>query len=96
MLYVAMCHDKPNSLELRLATRETHIVWLKGLGERVRISGPFFDETGKTMCGSVVIIEAESIEDAKATFAQDPYAHAGLFASVDIRPWLWVIGAPKV
>ena len=31
---------------------------------------------------------------AKALAAGDPYANAGLFASVDIRPWKWVIGNP--
>ena len=94
MLYVAMCHDKPGSLDVRLATREAHVGWLKGLGSRVRIAGPFFDEAGEAMCGSVVVIEAESLAEAKATFAADPYAAAGLFAEVEIRPWRWVVGAP--
>lgn len=94
MLFVALCHDKPDSLALRLATRETHVAWLKSLGDRVRIAGPFFDESGETMCGSVVVIEAEDLAAAKATFAADPYAGAGLFAATEIRPWRWVVGAP--
>jgi uncharacterized protein YciI len=44
--------------------------------------------------GSIVVIEAESLAEAKATFAADPYALAGLFASVEVRPWRWVVGAP--
>ena len=94
MLFAAICHDKPGHLDVRLATRDAHVGWLKGLGTRVRIAGPFLDETGEAMEGSIVVIEADDLVDAKATFAADPYAAAGLFAAVEIRPWRWVIGAP--
>ncbi len=94
MLFAAMCHDKPDHLAVRTANRDAHLAWLKGLGERVRIAGPFLDDAGAVMQGSIVVIEAESLEAAKATFAADPYALAGLFASVEIRPWRWVVGAP--
>lgn len=94
MLFAAMCHDKSDALPIRLATREAHVAWLKSLGSRVRIAGPFLDESGETMQGSIVVIEAEDLAAAKATFAEDPYAAAGLFASVEIRPWRWVVGAP--
>lgn len=94
MLYVALCHDKPDHLAVRVANRDAHLAWLKSLGTRTRIAGPFFDETGETMSGSVVVIEAADLAEAKATFAADPYAAAGLFAAVEIRPWKWVVGAP--
>ena len=94
MLFAAMCHDKPGHLDVRLATREAHVAWLKALGPRVRIAGPFLDASGETMEGSIVVIEADDLADAEATFAVDPYAAAGLFASVEIRPWRWVVGAP--
>mgnify|MGYP001767268319 FL=1 len=94
MLFAAMCHDKPDHLAVRLATREAHVAWLKSLAPRVRIAGPFLDDTGEIMQGSIVVIEAESLAEAKAVFAADPYAAAGLFATVEIRPWRWVVGAP--
>lgn len=94
MLYVAMCHDKPGALDVRVGTRDAHLAWLKSLGARIRIAGPFFDEAGTAMTGSVVVVEAETLDEAKATFAADPYARAGLFAQVEVRPWRWVVGAP--
>ena len=94
MLFVALCHDKPDGLSLRLATRDAHVAWLKSLGERTRIAGPFLDDAAEAMCGSIVVIEADDLASARATFAEDPYAEAGLFASVEIRPWRWVVGAP--
>ena len=94
MLFAAMCHDKPDHLDLRLATRDAHVAWLKGMGDRVRIAGPFFDATGEIMQGSIVVIEAESFAEARAIFATDPYAAADLFRDVEVRPWRWVVGAP--
>ncbi|WP_333823978.1 YciI family protein [Pinisolibacter sp.] len=94
MLFAAMCHDKPDHLAVRLATRDAHVAWLKGMGAKVRIAGPFLDDTGEIMQGSIVVIEAETLAEAKATFATDPYAVAGLFADAEIRPWRWVVGAP--
>lgn len=94
MLFAAMCHDKPDHLAVRLATRDAHVAWLKSLGGKVRIAGPFLDETAEIMQGSIVVIEAETLAEAKAVFAADPYAAAGLFETVEIRPWRWVVGAP--
>jgi uncharacterized protein len=51
-------------------------------------------EDGKTMCGSLVVIEAASLDAAQAIAAGDPFAEAGLFAQVEIRPWLWVMNKP--
>ena len=39
------------------------------------------------MNGSVFIIEFDAIEDAREFAANDPYAKAGLFESVVIRPF---------
>lgn len=94
MLFVALCHDKPDHLAVRLANRDAHVAWLKSLGATVRIAGPFFDDAAETMCGSVVVIEAADLAAAKAIFAADPYAAADLFAAVEIRPWRWVVGQP--
>jgi uncharacterized protein YciI len=43
------------------------------------------------MNGSLVVIEAASLHAAKEIAAGDPYAKAGLFASVEVRPWIWTL-----
>jgi len=40
------------------------------------------------------VLEAADLAAARAFAAADPYAKAGLFASVEVRPWRWLIGAP--
>lgn len=93
MLYALLCDDKPNSLQLRLDTRAAHLAHLNGLGDALKFAGPFLDE-GDKPCGSMVVIEAESREAAKAIADRDPYALAGLFETVTVRPWNWAIKNP--
>ena len=93
MLYALLCDDKPNSLQLRMDTRTEHLAHLNGLGDALKFAGPFLDENDKP-CGSMVVIEAESREAARAIADRDPYAVAGLFETVTVRPWNWAIKNP--
>ena len=94
MLYALICTDKPSGLPLRKANRPEHLAYLQNLGATVLFAGPFTDANGE-MNGSLVVIEAASLEEARRISAGDPFAKAGVFASVDIRPWLWTINNPN-
>jgi uncharacterized protein len=91
MLYALICTDKPNGLAIRKAHRPDHLAYLESLGDTLVFAGPFTEEDGQTMNGSLIVIDADSLRDARAVADGDPFAKAGLFASVDIRPWLWTI-----
>ena len=95
MLYALICTDKPDSGQLRLDTRTAHLEHLKALGEALKIAGPFTTEDGSQMNGSLLVVEADSAEQARAIAERDPYAKAGLFADVQVRPWNWTIGNPN-
>lgn len=96
MLFAVICADKPESLDLRMATRPPHVEWLNGLNAAgtLKIAGPFLDADGKPN-GSLLIIAADDIDAAKAIASQDPYAKAGLFANVEIKPYNWVFNNPE-
>jgi len=94
MLYALICTDKPNSLDLRLANRPDHVAYLKSLRDALVLAGPFTDDDGATMTGSLIIVEAPSREAAKKIADGDPFAKAGLFEAVEIRPWLWTVNKP--
>lgn len=91
MHFVFYGKDNENSLDLRLGNRPAHVEWLKS--NPIPVAGPILDENGNPV-GSMVICEAADQAAAEALFSSDPYAVAGLFASTEIRPWRWVIGAP--
>lgn len=50
------------------------------------------DQLGQPM-GSLLIIEAADLAAAEHAAANDPYAQAGLFAEVEVRPYRLAIGA---
>lgn len=95
MLFAVICKDKPGSLQVRLDTRPEHIAFLEGLNgdKKLAFAGPFLDADGKPN-GSLVVVEASDLAGAQALSAADPYAKAGLFESVEIRPWNWTFNKP--
>lgn len=94
MLFIAICEDKPDSVELRLANRPAHLAWLAELGAKVRLGGAMMTADATAPTGSVLIYEGESADDIRALCAADPYARAGLFARVTVAPWRQAVGVP--
>ena len=94
MLFALICDDKPASLDLRMKVRANHLAFLGSLGPAMKFAGPFTDDAGSPV-GSLVVIVAENRAAAETLAAQDPYAIAGLFQSVVIRPWKWALKNPE-
>jgi uncharacterized protein YciI len=90
-LFVLTCIDKPNALELRLGAREAHLAHVCESG-LCKLAGPFLDEEGG-MAGSLLILEAPDLAAARAFSDADPYAKAGVFQSVDLRPFKLTLGS---
>lgn len=90
MRFAIVTKDKPDHLALRQDTRAAHLAYIEQTG-CVEIAGPFLSEDG-TMCGSLVIVDCESLAAAQEWAANDPYAVAGLFESVSVQAWKRVIG----
>ena len=96
MNYAIYCTDKPGHLQLRMDNRPAHVDYLNGLNAtgKLVLAGPTLDDDNKPS-GSIVIVEADSLEAAQALAADDPYAKAGLFETVEIRGWNWVFNKPE-
>ncbi len=94
MLFALICTDKPGSLALRKANRPEHLAYLESLGDTLVFAGPFTEADGETMNGSLIVVEAATLDAARAIIEGDPFAKAGIFAEVDIRPWRWSINPP--
>jgi len=85
MLFVITAMDKEDSLALRMATRAAHFEYARATGV-VKLGGPFLNANGD-MIGSLIIIEAADIGQARSWQESDPYAKAGLFSHVELHPW---------
>lgn len=76
--------------ELRKKTRAAHLAYLEGALSQVVVAGPLLDDKGEPI-GSMLLMEFPDYRAAVAFAADDPYARAGLFASVAITPWRQVL-----
>lgn len=90
-LFVLICLDKPNALDLRMATRSAHLAYAGTFSNVVKLGGPILDDKGD-MAGSLIVMEGETQEVAQAFNRDDPYTLAGLFQSVQILPFRPTIG----
>ena len=98
MLYAIIAEDVADSLETRLATRPAHLERLNALRDQGRLilAGPHpaidTSEPGDAgFSGSLIVADFNSLEDAEAWAADDPYRHAGVYAKVTVKPFKKVL-----
>ncbi|RVT49130.1 YciI family protein [Rheinheimera sediminis] len=98
MYYMICSEDVPNSLALRKQVREQHLARLLELKaqERLLVAGPLpavdlEDPAEAGFTGSLVVAQFESLEQAKAWAAADPYITAGVYANSVVKPFKKVL-----
>jgi uncharacterized protein YciI len=89
MLIALIARDKAGALGIRKANRDAHLAYIDATGV-VEQAGPLLDDA-EQMIGSLIIMNVANMEAAKDWAANDPYAKASLFESVDLVPWKRVI-----
>ena len=97
MYYVIFGTDKPDHLKIREAQRPAHRDYLRDNPHpvKVHLGGPTLDPAGERMNGTMLVVEAESEAAVRAFLADDPYSRAGIFATLEVRPWAWGLGKPE-
>ena len=98
MWYAIISQDVTDSLELRLASRPAHLARLEALKTegRLLLAGPHpvvdSENSGEAgFSGSLIVAEFESLEAAIKWADADPYNHAGVYASVIVKPFKKVL-----
>lgn len=94
MYYAIISEDVPASLDKRKQARPAHLDRLKILveQERILIAGPHpatdSEDPGEAgFTGSLVVAKFDSLEQAQAWAAADPYVDAGVYANVIVKPF---------
>lgn len=85
MHFIIHALDKPGALPLRLANYDAHKAYLQTAPFKMVLSGPLLADDHETMIGSLFLVDAETREQVRAFNAADPFAHAGVWASVQIH-----------
>lgn len=95
MLFAMIAKDAPGAGQLRLDTRPVHLQHLESLGKKLVFAGALLDTEDKPE-GSLVILEAETLEEAQKLAAADPFVAAGVFASYEVKRWRLAINTTGV
>jgi len=88
MHFTVYCLDHPNMVERRLQNYDALKAYLQTAPVKTLISGPLTKSDGQTMIGSFFLYEADGIEEIQKFVDTDPFNKAGIWASVDIRPFI--------
>ena len=91
MLYAFMLMDRPDGAALRQRVRPVHKAYLAQVAERIAFAGPLMHDDGVTMVGSLLAIEFDSRDAARAWLADEPFTRAGVYAGAEIHAFvnLW-------
>lgn len=94
MWYAIHATDNPGSLQARAAARPAHLARLHVLRDagRLLLAGPFpavdaEDSGAAGFSGSLIVAEFSDLMSARAWAEADPYRVAGVYRSVDVRPF---------
>jgi uncharacterized protein YciI len=94
MIFALIAHDQPGAVAKRLELRAEHLKFLDSLGDRLLLAGPFLNGQGEGV-GTIALIDAATLEEAREVFGQDPFSRGGLFDQVTIKPWRATINKLK-
>ncbi len=92
MIFVIIGYDGPDGQAKRKLHRQAHLDRMDPLNKagKVILAGPLTDGAG-----SLIVIEAGSLEEAKAFAAGDPYVTQGVFARHEVHPFMQVYPIPS-
>lgn len=98
MLYAIISQDVEDSLPLRKTARSAHLARLEVLKNegRLVLAGPHpaldCEDPGEAgFTGSLIVAEFDSLEDAQQWADADPYIEAGVYQSVQVKPFKQVL-----
>jgi uncharacterized protein YciI len=98
MLYAIISRDHPDSLPKRRGARPAHLQRLQQLQDQGRLilAGPHpaidaADPGEAGFTGSLVVAEFPDLDAARTWADADPYLEAGVYADVEVKPFLKVL-----
>ncbi len=91
-IFAVMGIDVPAGYNIRDANKAEHRAYVSADVSHIRLAGALVDDEDR-QCGTLYLIEADTIEAVKAWLASEPFIHAGTYETLAIRritlnpPW---------
>ena len=86
MYIVIHCLDAADP-SIRQAHYPAHRAYLAATPLKILIAGPLLDAAGEAPIGSLLVVEAETLEAAEVFASGDPFAVSGAWDSTRIHPF---------
>jgi len=83
-LYAIITKDKPGATAIRMEKLREHLAHVEATLDQLAIAGPLRDEAGN-FTGSLLVVKADSLEEARSMLAHDPYFKADIWSDIEIR-----------
>jgi hypothetical protein len=93
MEFLIICEHNANSQELRRSVNAAHLEHIATLQEKYRYldSGTFYTDESTyetdSPSGTMILAEFESLSDARAWAAADPFATAQVYSRISVYPY---------
>ncbi|PZU10774.1 YciI family protein [Sphingomonas sp.] len=86
-LFIVQITNKPGTKDARADALPDHHRYLRDRAGNVLIGGAILDESETGPTGSIYVIEAGSLNEARRFADDDPLTHAGTRGEIVVCPW---------
>lgn len=90
--YLVICRDGPDSARPRATHLKGHLDHVEKYWTRYVTAGPIREPGGEALVGSVFLVLAKDIADAKALMEGDPYITCGMYETITYNEFSNSIG----
>lgn len=90
--FLVLCRDDPERAALRDSHLAGHLSHVENHWQSYIAAGPLRQPGETTLCGSFFLVQADTLEDAEAIMAGDPYIASELYAEVEYLAFTPAIG----
>lgn len=90
--YLVICRDGSNSAAPRATNLKGHLDHVEKHWKRYVTAGPIREPGGEALVGSVFLVLAKDLEDAKALMEGDPYITCGMYETITYHEFSNSIG----
>jgi uncharacterized protein len=90
--YLVLCKDGPDAARPRADHLDGHLAHVEKNWTRYITAGPIREPGGEALVGSVFLVLAASLDEAKALMNGDPYITCGMYQSIEYKEFSNSIG----
>jgi uncharacterized protein YciI len=98
MIFAILLMDRPGTADLKVQVRPEHRAYLAQQADRMAFAGPLTSEDGKTVLGSLLVLDFPDRAAVDAWLKDEPFTKAGVYEKPVIHVfnnmWAQKVGFP--